>query len=380
MKIGIIGGGRMAKDVFNLFQRFGHSVTLYVRRPDAASVLDEELLGVFRRRAASSSGRAAAAKEQLEKLKVTSTLEDLADCDLINENIAEDLEAKRVLFAQLEAVVRPDCILTSDSSFLTPDRIAEGLRNPGRFLNLHFFYPMKLTSFIEVIPGAQTAPEILAQVTDVARELKVRPILCRSISGFLVNRMIPAFYIEGVLLLEEGWYTASEIDQCMTAAHTHIGPLAACDQIGLDLVGKENSDTPDLWRAGWIHPTLLGKLVEQGRLGVKTGAGIFRYEGGKGIDETPLLPKTDRYQSLPRYERSDMIERLSYTMVVEAFRQLDLEVGSAEDIDYTLKEVLGFRTGPIVTGLAEGPERLRERLLTLAARFGERFMPRGRLA
>lgn len=380
LRIGVIGGGRMGKDVFDIFARNGHHVTMYVRRPEAALELEEELLGALKRRAAKGGARAEAAQQQLARLRVTCTLEDLADCDLINENVAEELSVKLALVARLEALVRPDCILTSDSSFLVPEKVAQGAQRPERILNLHFFYPTRLTSFVEVIPGAQTAQDVTEKVIEIVRSLKVRPIVCRSVPGFLVNRMIPAFYLEGCLMLEEGYFTAAEIDAAVTGPVTHIGPLAASDQIGLDLVGKENKEEPDLWREGWLHPSLLGLLVGQGRLGLKTGAGIYRYENGRPVDDASNLPRTARFQCVPAYSKQELIDRLFYNVVVEAFRQLDLQVGSAEDIDYTLKEVLGFRVGPIFWARQEGLDKVNARLQVLTERFGARFTPKGSLA
>lgn len=379
--IGVIGGGRMGKEVFDICSRNGFAVTLYVRRADAAATLDEELLGALRRRAAKGGSRGEAAATQLTRLKVTTDLNELATCDLINENIAEDLAVKRPLLKQLEALVRPDCITTSDSSFLTPELIARDAVHPERILNLHFFYPTRLTSFVEVIPGEKTSASATERTMAFVRDLKVRPILCRSVPGFLVNRMIPAFYIEGVLLLEEGYFTAAEIDAAARSLLSMgAGPLEACDQIGLDLVAKEHPEFPDLWRQGWLEPLLLSKLVAGEHLGTKSGSGIYAYPEGKPVDQSASLPHTERFHAIPEYSRQDVIDRLYYNVVVEAFRQLDMQVGSEEDIDHTLKEVLGFRSGPIAASRAAGLAVVREKLLGLTQRFGERFAPRGSLA
>lgn len=379
--IGVIGGGRMGKEVFEIFMRNGHSVTLFVRRAEAAEQLDEELLGPLRRRAAKGGSRGEAAAVQLTRLKVTHDLKDLATCDVINENIAEDIGLKKALIADLEGLVRPDCIITSDSSFLTPDRIGEGARHPERIMGLHFFYPVRLTSFVEVIPAAFTSPEVTARVVELVHTLKIRPILCRSVPGFLVNRMIPAYYIEGVLLLEEGNFPASVIDGLAKSQLLEMGagPLEACDQIGLDLVAKEHPDEPDLWREGWIEPESLPLLVKAGRLGTKSGAGIYAYPEGKPVDDDTNLPRTSRFHAVTECSKQDIVDRLFYNVVVEAFRQLDLAVGSAEDIDHTLREVLGFRQAPIAWARAKGLAEVRAKLEDLATRFGSRFAPRGSL-
>lgn len=382
LHIGILGGGRMGKDVFDIFSRNGYAVTLYVRRAEAAAELEEQLLSALRRRASKPGARGEAAQAQLNRLKITTQLEDLASCDLINENITEDVALKQPLLRALETLIRPDCILTSDSSFNTPELIFAQAQQQARCLNLHFFYPTMLTSFVEVIPASFTSPDVTARVVEIVKSLKVRPILCRSVPGFLVNRMIPAFYLEGVLMLEEGYFSAAEID---ALAKTHLlgmgaGPLEASDQIGIDLVGKENRDFSDLWREGWIHPPLLKKLLEAGRLGPKSGKGIYAYPEGRPVDDTHNLPRTERYQSVAAYGQEDVVERLFYNVVVEAFRQLDLGVGSAEDIDHTLKEVLGFKQGPIAAAQQRGLANVKTRLETLTERYGTRFTPRGSLA
>lgn len=382
LHIGILGGGRMGKDVFDMFSRNGYAVTLYVRRPEAAAELEEALLGALRRRASKPGARGEAALAHLNRLKITTQLDDLATCDLINENITEEVALKQPLLRALEERVRPDCIVTSDSSFNTPDVIFEQATRPARCLNLHFFYPTMLTSFVEVIPAAFTAPEVTEKVIEIVKSLKVRPILCRSVPGFLVNRMIPAFYLEGVLMLEEGYFSAAEIDALAKSQLLSMGagPLEASDQIGIDLVGKENKEYKDLWREGWIHPPLLKLLVEAGRLGPKSGKGIYAYPEGRPVDESAQLPRTERYQSVAPYEKDELVDRLYFNVVVEAFRQLDLGVGSEEDIDHTLKEVLGFKQGPIASARQKGLANVKTRLEALAARYGARFTPRGSLA
>ncbi len=380
MHIGVIGGGRMGKDVFDIFSRNGFQVTMYVRRADAAAALEDELLGPLRRRASKGGSRAAAAQEQLDRLKVTSSLQDLASCDLINENIAEDVALKQALFRQLDGICSSTCIFSTDSSFITPDLLTPAISHPGRMIGLHFFYPTRLTSFVEVIPGPQTDADVTGQVVELVRRLKVRPIVCQNVPGFLVNRLIPAFYIEGVIMLEEGHHTATEIDGAVKGSLTHLGPLESCDMIGLDIVEKGNVEFPHIWREGWLNPPLLHALIEAGRLGAKGGAGFYRYDDGKPIDETASLPVTARRHTVEPYGREEIIDRLYYTMVVEAFRQLDLGVGSEQDIDDTLREVLGFRVGPIQGARQQGLEQVRERLTALTRRFGDRFAPRGSLA
>ncbi len=255
----------------------GRRVLIADAMPGAA----ERAAGLVRGRvkAAVAKGRLDADPEALDL--APADLGGLAGCELVVEAVVEDLAVKRRLFADLEQIVSPDCVLASNSSSLSPTAMAAGLARPERLVGLHFFNPVPLMRLVEVISGLATAPSVADRAAQAAAEWGKTVVRSAATPGFIVNRIARPFYAEAWRLYEEHAAVPDNIDAVLTAAGGfRMGPFALMDLIGHDV---NEAVTRSVWAAFGHDPRFAPSLaqralVEAGWLGRKTGRGIYSYE------------------------------------------------------------------------------------------------------
>ena len=206
----------------------------------------------------------------------------VAGADLVLETVPEKLDLKIDIFRQVEIVVGPDCVLASDTSGIPISRIQESLSRPDRVIGMHWSNPPHLIPMIEVIAGNQTAPEIVDRMMEWVRLTGHLPVRIRKdVPGFVENRVLYAVMRECVDLVEKGVIDAEALDDCVSWGIGYklavVGPMALLDMAGLDIyqavasyLNKELCDRADV--AGYIS-----ERTKSGRLGIKTGAGVFSY-------------------------------------------------------------------------------------------------------
>jgi len=208
-----------------------------------------------------------------------SELSGAKECVLAVEAIYENMEAKKNIHTQLEAILPAEAVIASNTSSLSITEIASCLKNPARFAGMHFFNPAAVMKLVEVIGGAQTAPETLDTISAISEEIGKTPVRVNESEGFVVNRILIPMINEAVGVFADGCASAEGIDTAMKLGANHpIGPLALGDLIGLDIclsiMEVLHSETgEDKYRP---HP-LLRKMVRAGLLGRKTGKGFFSY-------------------------------------------------------------------------------------------------------
>jgi len=329
-----------------------------------------------------SPGRA---EGTLALLTTTTRWDAVADADLVVEAVFEDAATKRAVLAEAERVCRDDAVLATNTSTLSLDVLAEGMRRPERFLGLHFFSPAHAMPLVEVIRRGGTSPQAVATALGLAKAIRKTPVVVRNREGFLVNRIFIPYLKEAFWLLEDGAEPAA-IDAAMAAFGFPMGPLALIDMAGLDILAHSDAV---LRRAFPRHGALSGvvaRLVEAGRLGQKTGGGVYNYAAGDYTphpsDELAALVAEARRQSgrAPRPVSADEITgRLVLRMVAEALWVMEEGIALREaDVDAAM--VLGtgfpdFRGGVLRYAREVGLDAVRGKLESLAGRFGERFAP-----
>lgn len=217
-----------------------------------------------------------AARAALARLS-PGAITDLTDRDLIIEAVYESLEAKQTVFSQLDALCRPETIFASNTSSLSVTEIGCGLSRP--VIGMHFFNPVPVMALVEVIAGAETPPELVDQVVELATRLGKTPVRVNEAPGFVVNRILLPMLNEAVGVLADGTASATDIDTAMVLGANHpIGPLALADLIGLDVcLAVLEAMAADTGEARFRPHPLLRELVEAGRLGRKTGSGFHEY-------------------------------------------------------------------------------------------------------
>ena len=207
----------------------------------------------------------------------------VAQADFVIEAVSENLDLKKKLFASLDAA-STDLILCSNTSSLTISEIAAGLKNPGRVVGLHYFYPAHIIPLVEIHGGKDTHPEAVDAVRDLMLKVGKRPIVVRKeLPGLIVNRIQAAYNREIAWLLEQGAATAEELDLAAKASYgfrlSCLGPLEIHDLNGLDIVLAAGSKTRKTLFNGTEPSSALVEKVAAGELGVKTGKGWYDYQG-----------------------------------------------------------------------------------------------------
>ena len=277
----VVGGGTMGAGIAAALRDAGIPVTLIERDADG---LERGLVNLRRIvDGAVKRGRLsqAAAVERMAGVTATTDYEALAGTDLVIEAVFEELSVKRAVFAALDAACRPDAILATNTSYLDPRAIAEGLSNPGRFIGLHFFSPANVMKLLEIVPTPATSAETLATGFALAARLGKTPVRAGICDGFIGNRILKRYRAAAEDLVRQGVAIAA-VDAAMRGFGFAMGPFEAQDLGGLDIAFLQREGARA--RGEQVPETLGDLLVRAGRKGQKTGGGWYDYQEG---DRTP---------------------------------------------------------------------------------------------
>lgn len=277
--VGVVGAGTMGNGIAQVFAQSGFTVRLVdVAQPmlDRARTTIEKSLGRFVEKGKLSAADRDAA---LGRLSTTTSIELLADADYVVEAIIESIEAKRELFAALDAVVRPDGILASNTSSISITALGAATRRPDKVLGMHFMNPVPIMTLVELIRGQATSPESMAVATGLCARLGKTAVEAADYPGFIANRILMPMINEAVYAVMEGVGTPEAIDTVMKLGMNHpMGPLTLADFIGLDVcLAILNVLHDGLGDPKYRACPLLRRMVAAGHLGRKSGRGFFTY-------------------------------------------------------------------------------------------------------
>ena len=316
----------------------------------------------------------------------------MRDVDLVIEAAVERLDLKKKIFAGLEAQVPAGTVLATNTSALSIDGIADGLKAPENVVGIHFFNPVHRMQLVELVRGARTGAGALNTALGYVKGIGKLPVIVKDSPGFLVNRILLPYMGEALRLYFEEGYPAAQIDTLMLDFGMPMGPLRLLDEVGADvgshvardLTERLPGSMPKDGGAGQAVATML----EKGWLGRKAGKGIYVYAEGKKKDAVlpPLNPDVARLcQPHVDGPANDALlrDRMVLVMVNEAARVLEEGVVEApEDVDFGMIMGTGwapFRGGPLRYADARGLPEIVRRLDELTARSGEHFRPAKRL-
>ena len=281
--VAVIGAGAMGAGIAQVAAQAGHPVKLHDTRPGAAAQaidgIDRQLGKLVEKGKLSSEARAAT----VARLQPADAIEALADAGLVIEAIVENLEVKRGLLRQLEALCSADCILASNTSSLSITSLAAGLAHPERVIGMHFFNPAPLMALVEIVSGLATPRALAEQLYATASAWGKQPVHTKSTPGFIVNRVARPFYAESLRLLQEGAADCATLDALLRdAGGFRMGAFELTDLIGHDV---NYAVTCSVFAAYYgdfrFQPSLIQKeLVDAGRLGRKSGHGFYNYAEG----------------------------------------------------------------------------------------------------
>jgi 3-hydroxybutyryl-CoA dehydrogenase len=226
-------------------------------------------------------GRLSAADKEaaLGRLATATELDALRACDLVIEAVIEDLDAKREVFARLDAVVRSDAVLATNTSALSVTEIARGTDHPDRVVGMHFFNPAPVLPLVEVVRTELASEDAYQTAYTFAERLGKEPIRCRDTPGFVVNRILIPLLNDCVRVIDEAGVAAGDLDKAMTAGvNWPIGPCALIDLIGVDVhVHASEALHEALGEERMAPPERLVRMRDDGLLGRKSGRGFFDY-------------------------------------------------------------------------------------------------------
>ena len=297
--VAVIGSGAMGAGIAQVAAAAGYRVKLYDTRPEAVSKALQDIGKMYAKLAEKGRMTAQQAQDASARLQAAASLDDVADAALVVEAIVENLDVKRSLFADLEALVSDDCILATNTSSISVTAIAAKLRRPERLVGMHFFNPVPLMALVEVVAGLATSEQVAATVFDTAIAWGKMPVHAKSTPGFIVNRVARPFYAEGWRLLNEQAGDAATIDAVLReAGGFRMGPFELMDLIGHDV---NFSVTQSVFGAYFNDPrfapsVLQQEMVNAGFLGRKSGRGFYQYGEGASV------PAAQQESAQPRPE------------------------------------------------------------------------------
>jgi 3-hydroxyacyl-CoA dehydrogenase/enoyl-CoA hydratase/3-hydroxybutyryl-CoA epimerase len=360
-RVHVVGAGVMGGDIAAWCALQGLDVTLQDRAEEYVKPALERAETLFAKRLKAPGAPA----EARRRLVVDIAAADVGAADLIIEAIVEKLDAKQSLLRELEPKLGDEAIVATNTSSLKLEAIAEALERPERFVGLHFFNPVARLPLVEVVRGERTDDRTMDRALAFVTGIGKLPLPCRSAPGFVVNRILTPYMLEALLAHQDG-HEFETIDDAAESFGMPVGPIELADRVGLDValhVARILSDV-----IGLKPPPSLQQLVDEGRLGVKSGRGFYTYRNG-------------RAQKARRYRRADadLIDRLILPMLNQAvacYRD-----GVVEDLDLLDAGVVfgtgfaPFTGGPVNYARQRGIDDVVERLAWLAQRFGARFEP-----
>jgi 3-hydroxyacyl-CoA dehydrogenase/enoyl-CoA hydratase/3-hydroxybutyryl-CoA epimerase len=308
-------------------------------------------------------------------ISYTTSYDGFDNTDFIVEAVIENTDIKQSVYKDLEAVVKDDCIIASNTSSLSISMLGEKMSKPERFIGMHFFNPVARMPLVEIIPGEKTSDKTIATAVKLARDAGKTAILIGDCAGFLVNRILLPYINESARLFEEGG-SIEKIDQVIEEFGMPMGPFTLADEVGLDVGFKVSKVLEDAYGKRMEVAPILQKMLDMKLLGKKNKKGFYIHN----LKQKSVNKELDSLHYHNReFEKSEIIDRTMLMMVNEAARTLEENIiKDASQLDMAMIMGTGFppfRGGLLKYADSLGIEKVHLSLLHLQEKYGDRFEP-----
>lgn len=363
LTVGIIGTGAMGAGIAQVAASNGCKVLMYDTSKEMLTKAVDNIGSSLQKLLEKNKLKEEEKNTIFNHISVHSQMHDLAACDLIIEAIVEDLTIKKGVFSSLEEIVRPDCILASNTSSLSIASIAAACRQKERVIGIHFFNPAVLMPLVEIIPSLTTSEEVFNRSYAIIKDWGKVTVKAKDTPGFIVNRLARPFYGEAIKIYEEGMADFATIDYAMKSlGEFKMGPFELMDFIGNDVNYRV---TETVWQQFFYdpryRPTLTQKrLFEAGLFGRKTNKGYYDYN-------TAEMPQP---KSSPELLQKIFL-RIIAMLINEAAEALFLQIGTREDLDLAMEKGVNYKKGLLKWADEIGLEIILNELNSLHHWFGD---------
>jgi 3-hydroxybutyryl-CoA dehydrogenase len=284
-KVGVLGCGLMGSGIAQVAAQAGYEVVV---REVEQRFLDKGLAGIQKslgKFVEKGKMQQADMDACVGRLKGTTSLDDLADCDIVIEAIVENAQLKKDTYAELDRIVKPEALFASNTSSLTITELSMATARPKQFVGLHFFNPVPMMKLVEVVRTILTSDEAFDSAFAFAKSLGKEAVSCRDNSGFIVNRLLVPYILDAIRAYEEGVGSIEDIDKAMVLGCGYpMGPFTLLDFVGLDTTYYITHVMFEEYREKrFAAPPLLRKMVLAGKYGRKSGSGFYDYSGEKPV-------------------------------------------------------------------------------------------------
>jgi 3-hydroxybutyryl-CoA dehydrogenase len=289
-KVGVVGCGLMGHGITQVAAEAGFQVV--VREVDDGTLAKG--IGRIEKQLARAVEKEKATQAEADAVRAridgTTDYGALADCDLVIEAVTESLEVKLAMWREVDTIVKPEAVFATNTSSLAVIGQAARTGRADRFLGLHFFNPVQVMKLLEVVKCVTTSDETLAAGVAFGQRLGKLTVQTKDKAGFIVNRLLVPYLLDGIRAFEEGVGSISEIDTAMKAGAAHpMGPLTLSDFVGLDTLGSICDVLFDEFRERrFAQPPTLRKMLAAGWYGRKSGMGFYDYSGGEPVENPGL--------------------------------------------------------------------------------------------
>ncbi len=282
-KVGVVGSGTMGSGIAIVAARAGFETCVYDTNSKNLENLAKQTKDFFEKSVARGKMKPEDLESSLKRLSTSTTMTDLADCDLVIEAIFEDLQVKHDLFSKLNAICKQEAIFASNTSTISITEIAGGSGRDDRFVGMHFCLPAQLMKLVEMSPGLNTSAESFITAWQFCIDLGQSPVKTQDTPGFILNYFLIPFNNNAIRMVEAGIAAPEDIDKAIkTALGYAMGPMQLLDLVGMDTqrllcnAMQNLTNEPDA-----ACPPLVRRMIAAGHLGKKSGQGFFTYKDSK---------------------------------------------------------------------------------------------------